>query len=734
MNKNIFNKILLVLPLIAISADAATPQSINYQSVVRSNSGTLVANQTVYVKVEILRDDVGVNQVVYSEMHSAKTNVNGSFAIKIGDGTSRSGELQDIDWSLGKFVIRTSTSTDKELTDAAVATSPISSVPYALYSLKSADSFSGRWADLQGKPEMSEYAKIEDVAGYAADSTRKILADYATQDDVMDLHNRSIRSSNYRIDSLKSVLNSSNYYISELQTNLSKIQASAGLSSLANLDTLSTFATKESVTTLSKNTNEAISELTQIVNDNKELSQASDKYIREIQRLYAKKDTLLYFMTKSDMSDYASNDDVQTLAKSVGSLSQTIIDTDTKISNQAATISTLSSTVTENKKEADKKMASMQSELDQVDDKIAASERKIKADELTLSNRIAANEDEISKLSNANSQLSESVDKSVASIDTKIDNLAKSNSAAIDSLAGVTTAIAEASAKDTKSKIDSIAKDVNDKIVTLNSNLIGTIDSNIKDLVSEIGVLDSTTKSHNTLIATNSTNLANASATLKQIATWAQSVNATNDSLATALKAAEAKHKADSLAMAKRIDDLENELKSIKSSNLTESDVNTLIQAALTAAGLNGLNTTVGTLNTTVSGLSTDVTALKNTIGNASSGLVKEVSSLNDRVDALETTTDLDVTELNGKISSLETATSGLSTLNTTVSGLSTDVTALKNTIGNASSGLVKEVSSLNDRVDALESASSTSDITELSGKVATLETTTSSLEGRVDA
>ncbi|MEE0085362.1 MAG: hypothetical protein UE068_14150, partial [Paludibacteraceae bacterium] len=75
MNKNILNKILLAtLPLMAINANAATPQSFNYQSVVRSTSGSPIANQTVFVKVEILRDNLGSNEVVYSEMHNATTN------------------------------------------------------------------------------------------------------------------------------------------------------------------------------------------------------------------------------------------------------------------------------------------------------------------------------------------------------------------------------------------------------------------------------------------------------------------------------------------------------------------------------------------------------------------------------------------------------------------------------------------------------------------------------------
>ncbi|MBQ8019695.1 MAG: hypothetical protein IJ263_04775, partial [Paludibacteraceae bacterium] len=352
MNKNILNKILLAtLPLMAINANAATPQSFNYQSVVRSTSGSPIANQTVFVKVEILRDNLGSNEVVYSEMHNATTNVNGSFAIKIGEGSAATGSFSGIDWSTGKFVIKTTTSTNSDFTDAVYATSAISSVPYALYSLKSADSFSGRWNDLTGKPDMSEYAKIEDVAAYSADSTRKILTDYATKDDVLDLHNRGLRSSNYRIDSLKSVVNANNYWNTELQADAAKYATKSEISSFAKKDTLSSYATNASVNTLSKNTSEAISELSQTVQTNKTLSESNFKNLKEVNKLYAKKDTLQYFMTKSGMSYYATNDALRALDKSVGTLSQSLNSTDLRASELANTVSTLSTTVSDNKKE-----------------------------------------------------------------------------------------------------------------------------------------------------------------------------------------------------------------------------------------------------------------------------------------------------------------------------------------------------------------------------------------------
>lgn len=712
MNKNILNKILLAtLPFMAINANAATPQSFNYQSVVRSTSGVLVANETVFIKVEILRETVNSAELIYSEMHHATTNANGSFVIKVGRGTASSGSFGSIDWSNGKFTVKTYTSLNSDLTDAAEAQTELSSVPFALYSLKSADSFSGRWNDLTGKPEMSEYAKIEDVAGYTADSTRKILADYATKDDVEDLYNRALRTSNYRIDSLKSVTVSNNYWISELQALAAKYATKSEVSSFVKKDTLSTYATKASVAALSKSTNEAVAELSQTVKANKELSEATFNNMTEIHKLYAKKDTLDLFMLKSAASNFAPSEAVETLSNSVSSLSQTINSTDTRLSGLTTTVSDLSATVESNKKEANQKIEAAQTELSKVDDKIASSERKAKADDLVLENRIAATEKTLSTLTSQAVQLGTEINSKLTAMETELKSADKKNATAIDSLAKVTTANATAASKNTKSKIDSLAKAIDEELAGLSSSINSSVEESLSGIGSELTNINSTLSSQSSTIGSLSTSVSNINSTMTSVVNWAQKVNTKNDSLSKELTAIKNKYKEDSLRLEKRI--YEDSLKAVakynamlelakdymKAADQYKTTVDNLtnqlggkslneyvsdkIAAALSEAGLAGLSTKVDgldgnvtSLSSNVSSISSDVNDLKTTVGTSTSGLVK-------RVGALENSASI---------------AAGV------VSDLSSDVTTLKATVGSNTSGLVKEVNDLDTRVTTLES------------------------------
>ncbi|MBS7363147.1 MAG: hypothetical protein KIH03_04985 [Paludibacteraceae bacterium] len=754
MNKNILNKILLAtLPLMAINADAATPQSFNYQSVVRSTSGSPIANQTVFVKVEILRDNLGSNEVVYSEMHNATTNVNGSFAIKIGEGSAATGSFSGIDWSTGKFVIKTTTSTNSDFTDAVYATSTISSVPYALYSLKSADSFSGRWNDLTGKPDMSEYAKIEDVAAYSADSTRKILTDYATKDDVLDLHNRGLRSSNYRIDSLKSVVNANNYWITELQADAAKYATKSEISSFAKKDTLSSYATNASVNTLSKNTSEAISELSQTVQTNKTLSESNFKNLKEVNKLYAKKDTLQYFMTKSGMSYYATNDALRALDKSVGSLSQSLNSTDLRASELANTVNTLSTTVSDNKKEVNKKIETIQTELGKVDDKILSSERKAQANDLVLNNKISTNENKIKGLTAKDSVLEANMNSKTTALNTKVDSISKSHTSAINNLSQTVSANAATSSKNMKNKIDSLAKVIYGKLDTLNINITKSIDEEVFNIENEIDGIQNTLNSHSSSLALNTTGLSNLNSMVTQLVSWAQKVEAKNDSLVKELDKAKAKHLADSTEADGKYRELLNKVESLNEENLTAL-INQKIAAALTAAGLNGISTSVsnleskvntldGSINNETNGLAKRVSTLETSVNDENgNGLAKKVSDLNNsinnetdglakKVSNLETSVnDENSNGLAKKVSDLETSindgTNGLakkvSDLETSVNdensnGLAKKVSVLETSINDDTDGLAKKVSDLDNAINNTDTGLSPR-VSKLEGKI----------------
>ena len=77
---------------------AQSPEAINYQAVVRSNSGVVMANQSLTVKVGIYSDAAGT-MLAFEETHSLSTNDYGMLSLKIGQGTLSSGAFASIDWA-----------------------------------------------------------------------------------------------------------------------------------------------------------------------------------------------------------------------------------------------------------------------------------------------------------------------------------------------------------------------------------------------------------------------------------------------------------------------------------------------------------------------------------------------------------------------------------------------------------------------------------------------------------
>jgi len=110
---------------------AQTPQKMSYQAVIRNGGDQLVTNHSVGMRLSILQ---GTNPV-YVETHATTTNANGLVSIEIGNGTFVSGvAFSAIDWSAGVYSIKTETDpTGGTNYTAIVGTSPLLSVPYALY-------------------------------------------------------------------------------------------------------------------------------------------------------------------------------------------------------------------------------------------------------------------------------------------------------------------------------------------------------------------------------------------------------------------------------------------------------------------------------------------------------------------------------------------------------------------------------------------------------------------------
>ncbi|MEM8888999.1 MAG: hypothetical protein AAGD28_13530, partial [Bacteroidota bacterium] len=125
MNRSLLLLCLLLLGYAGLFAQA--PQGINYQAVVRGNTGNLQINKTLGVRFSI---EDGTN-IVYQELHNTTSNGFGLVELVIGKGTPLSGTFNAVPWSQGPYFLKV------EIDDGTgfqnLGTTELVSVPFALY-------------------------------------------------------------------------------------------------------------------------------------------------------------------------------------------------------------------------------------------------------------------------------------------------------------------------------------------------------------------------------------------------------------------------------------------------------------------------------------------------------------------------------------------------------------------------------------------------------------------------
>ena len=115
---------LIVVFLLAATANGQVPKKIKYQTVVRNSSGLVIANEKVSIKISILKGGPDGTEV-FSESYNPTTNGLGMVNLEIGSVNPASFEA--IDWANGPFF------TKVEALGSVVGTSELLSVPYAFF-------------------------------------------------------------------------------------------------------------------------------------------------------------------------------------------------------------------------------------------------------------------------------------------------------------------------------------------------------------------------------------------------------------------------------------------------------------------------------------------------------------------------------------------------------------------------------------------------------------------------
>ena len=130
---------LFIVPFLAISQ---VPESFKYQAVVRSVSGTLIANQNVTIKSSILSSDVN-GTVVYAETQNVTTTEFGLIHLNIGQGTLVQGSFSAIPWGDTSYFLKTEFDLNGNGNFQFIGVTQLLAVPYALYAKTSGSSIPG---------------------------------------------------------------------------------------------------------------------------------------------------------------------------------------------------------------------------------------------------------------------------------------------------------------------------------------------------------------------------------------------------------------------------------------------------------------------------------------------------------------------------------------------------------------------------------------------------------------
>jgi hypothetical protein len=128
--------------IMSVTLNAQVPQGINYQSVIRDNSGNILENQPVALKI-LIHSGAANGAIVYSETHPVTTSSHGIANLVIGFGTPETGTFSTIEWGASTFFAEVQLDVNGGSNFISMGTQQMMSVPYALYAQTAATSLDG---------------------------------------------------------------------------------------------------------------------------------------------------------------------------------------------------------------------------------------------------------------------------------------------------------------------------------------------------------------------------------------------------------------------------------------------------------------------------------------------------------------------------------------------------------------------------------------------------------------
>lgn len=124
-------QVLYIALLFTINIFAQTPQSFNYQSVIRDVNTNILSDQNVALQF-IIHQNSATGLAVYTETWTTTTNVNGIVNTRIGQGATTD-NFTAIDWASGPYFLETLVDFTETNQYVSTGVSQLISTPYALH-------------------------------------------------------------------------------------------------------------------------------------------------------------------------------------------------------------------------------------------------------------------------------------------------------------------------------------------------------------------------------------------------------------------------------------------------------------------------------------------------------------------------------------------------------------------------------------------------------------------------
>ena len=154
MKRTLSFLLFLSVTIISTSLNAQAPNGINYQAVIRTNTGTLASNQAVVIRARILQTTAN-GTAVYSERHNLTTDQFGLVNFVIGNGVFLAGNpFANLNWGNGPYFLELGVAFTNQVNPVVYmpyGTQQMMSVPYALYA-KSSGNLLNQWSYGAGSP------------------------------------------------------------------------------------------------------------------------------------------------------------------------------------------------------------------------------------------------------------------------------------------------------------------------------------------------------------------------------------------------------------------------------------------------------------------------------------------------------------------------------------------------------------------------------------------------------